>query len=266
MLVGAWHEAQEDEGLGQPNEQVEPGCDNVPLDPGLSGGAAQPHVLFVLVTAELEDEAVEDGGEEDGAQEDAESGQMEGVEEGEEPVWAAGWAPGPAEAAVVQGPALPVQESAESEGGGEERHASRHEEEEGPPLGGRQDGGGVADVHPAVDRDGDVEEPSDQRGGEGDGDPDRAVEGGVETPVVEEPCPVEDVGDVGEPQEAVQPDQLVDGGGAGLRPDRGKDCKDEDKDDGTAKDSNARKPGGGKVGHRLAPASGNWEEQEATEI
>ena len=39
------------------------------------------------------------------------------------------------------------------------------------------------------------------------------MEGGVEAPVVEEPGPVEDVGDVGEAQEAVKPDQLVDGVG-----------------------------------------------------
>ena len=88
------------------------------------------------------------------------------------------------------------------------------------------------------------------------------MEGGVEAPVVEEPGPVEDVGDVGEAQEAVQSDQLVDGGGAGLRFDCGKDCKDEDKDDCTAKDTNGWEPGGGKgeVGHLLALASSNWAE------
>ena len=85
--------------------------------------------------------------------------------------------PGLAEAVVVEAPPLPVQEGAEGEGGGEERRAAGHQEEEGPPLAGRQDGGGVADVNPAIDGDGDAEEPSDQGGGEGDGDAHGAVDG-----------------------------------------------------------------------------------------
>ena len=146
---------------------------------------------------------------------------------------------------VVQGPALPVQEGAEGEGGGEKRRAAGHQEKEGSPLGGREDGGGVADVDPAIDGDGEAEEASHQRDGEGDGDSDGAEEGGVEAPEVEEAGPVEDVGDVGEAQEAVKPDQLVDGGGAGLGPDDGQDGEDEDKHDCTAEDPKAGKPGGG---------------------
>ena len=80
--------------------------------------------------------------------------------------------PGSAEAVVVQGPALAVQEGAEGEGGGEERRAAGHEEEEAPPLGGGEDGGWVADVDPAIDGDGEAEESSHQRGGERDGDTD----------------------------------------------------------------------------------------------
>ena len=64
----------------------------------------------------------------------------------------------------------------------------------------------MADVDPAIDGDGEAKEPSDQGGGEGDGDPDGAVEGAGETPVVKEPGPVEDVGDVGEAQDAVKSD------------------------------------------------------------
>ena len=59
VFAGAgWCKAQEDEGVCQPDQQVEPGTDNVPEAPGLPGGAAQPDVLLVLVTAELEDVAV----------------------------------------------------------------------------------------------------------------------------------------------------------------------------------------------------------------
>ena len=88
------------------------------------------------------------------------------------------------------------------------------------------------------------------------------MEGGVEAPVVEEPGPVEDVGDVGEAQEAVQPDQLVDGGGAGLRPDHGQDGEDEDKHNDSAEDSEAEEPGGGEGegGHPLTRALLNWGE------
>ena len=86
------------------------------------------------------------------------------------------------------------------------------------------------------------------------------MEGGVEAPVVEEPGPVEDVGDVGEAQEAVKPDQLVDGGGAGLRPDDGEDDEDEDEDDDAAQDPEAGEPGGGEgeAGHPPAGAGGDW--------
>ena len=212
------------------------------------------------MTTELEDESIEGRREEDGAEEDAESGQLEWVEEGEVPARTAKGTPGAAEAVVVQGPALPVQEGAECEGGGEERRAAGHEEEEGPPLAGCEDGGGVADVDPAVDGDGETEEPSDQGGGEGDGDADGAVEGGVETPVVEEAGPVEDVGDVGEAQKAIQPDQLVDWGGAGFGPDHGEDSKDEQKHYGTSKDTEAGQPGGGEGEglHPLAEAELNW--------
>ena len=63
VLAGArygcgWYEAQEDEGVCQPDEEVEPGTDDVPMTPGFPGGAAQPDVLLVLVTTELEDVAV----------------------------------------------------------------------------------------------------------------------------------------------------------------------------------------------------------------
>ena len=172
LLVGAWHEAQEDEGLCEPDEEVELGGDNVPAAPGLPGGAAKPNILLVLLTAVLEDEAVEDRGEEDGAEEDTKNGEVEWMEEWEVPGGAAEATPGPAEAAVVQGPALPVQEGTEGEEGGEERRAAGHEEEEAPPLGGGEDGGWVADVDPAIDGDGEAEESSHQRGGERDGDTD----------------------------------------------------------------------------------------------
>ena len=55
LLVSVGHEAQEDEGVCQPDEEVELGSDDVPVAPGLPGGAAQPDVLLVLVTAVLED-------------------------------------------------------------------------------------------------------------------------------------------------------------------------------------------------------------------
>ena len=251
------------EGVRHPDEQVEPGTDDVPEAPGLPGGAAQPDVLLVLVTPELEDVAVEDGGEEDGAEEDAEGGQVEGVEEREVPAgWLAESLPGVAQAVVVEAPPLPVQEGAGGEGGGEERRAAGHEEEEGAPLAGGEDGGGVADVDPAVDGDGDAQEPGDQGGGEGDGDADGAVEGGVESPVVEEAGPVEDVGDVGEAQEAVKSDKPVDGGGAGLGPDDGQDGEDEDEDNGAAKEPETGEPGGGEGegNHPLVQALVNWRE------
>ena len=62
MFAVARHKAQEDEGLREPDEEVEPGSNNVSLLPGFPGGAAQPDVLLVLVMTELEYEAVEDGG------------------------------------------------------------------------------------------------------------------------------------------------------------------------------------------------------------
>ena len=84
------------------------------------------------------------------------------MEDGEVPPQAAEGTPGPSKAVVVQGPALPVQEGAEGEGGGEKRRAAGHQEKEGSPLGGREDGGGVADVDPAIDGDGEAEEASHQ--------------------------------------------------------------------------------------------------------
>ena len=77
---------------------------------------------------------------------------MEGVEEGKMPVDLPR-TPGLAQAALVQAPAFSVHEGAEGEGDSEEDDAARQEEEEGPPLGGREDGGRVADVDPAVDGD-----------------------------------------------------------------------------------------------------------------
>ena len=84
----------------------------------------------------------------------------------------------------------------------------------------------------------------------------------MEAPEVKEAGPVEDVGDVGEAQEAVQSDELVDGGGAGLGPDDGQDGQDEDDDDGAAKEPEAGEPGGGEGegNHPLVQALVNWGE------
>ena len=84
----------------------------------------------------------------------------------------------------------------------------------------------------------------------------------MEAPEVEEAGPVEDVGDVGEAQEAVKSDKLVDGGGAGLGPDDGQDGKDEDEDDGAAKEPKNGEPGGGEGegNHPLVQALVNWRE------
>ena len=163
---------------------------------------------------------------------------------------------------MIQGPAFPVQEGAESEGGGEKRRAAGHQEEEGSLLGGSENGGGVADVDPAIDGDGEAEEASHQRDGKGDGDSDGAEEGGVEAPEVEEAGPVEDVGDVGEAQEAVESDKPVDGGGTGLGPDDGHDGEDEDEDNGAAKEPKTGEPGGGRGegNHPLVQALVNWRE------
>ena len=82
---------------------------------------------------------------------------------------------------------------------------------------------------------------------------------GVEAPVVEKPGLVEDIGDVGEAQEAVQSNQLVDWGGAGFCPDDCQDGQDEGEDDDTADDTDDGEQRGRtrESGHRPVVTAGS---------
>ena len=233
MLLGGRQESQEDEHLGEPDEEVEPGGDKIPPGAGSLRGAAQPDLPLVLVPLEPEDVTVEERRDQVRAEEREEASESNGVEEGQIECDAATRTPWLALAFVVEGVALPEEDNSSGETDHKGAHGAGEEAEKALSLGGGEDGGGAAGVDPAVDGDGEAEEASGEGGGEGDGDPDGAVDGGGETPVVEEPGPVEYGRDVSEAEEAVQHDELVYGGGRNF----GHDHHDETDDDDDSEDA-----------------------------
>ena len=125
---------------------------------------------------------------------------------------------------------LPIVEGSPSQRGCQEGNGGGEGHGEAPPLLGGEESGGVADQHPPVGGRGGGEEAGEEGDRVGNGDPEGAVEGGGGAPVVEQAVGVQDDGDVGQPQEAVEPDEPVDGGRAALRPDHHQDGGDEGED------------------------------------
>ena len=70
----------------------------------------------------------------------------------------------------------------------------------------------MTDEHPPVESDCESEKTTEEHCCETEGDSTSTVKNRMETPKVEELGPVENVGYVGEPNHAVNPNQAVDGG------------------------------------------------------
>ena len=134
MLLGAWQQSQEDERLGDPDEEVEPGGDQIPPGPGCLGCAAQPNLPLVLVLPEAEYVTVEERGEEAQTVESKDAAQSEGVEEGQVEGDAATRTPWLASAFVVEGEPLLVEEDGAGEADHKGGHGAGQEAEEGLPL------------------------------------------------------------------------------------------------------------------------------------